>query len=213
MTAVHPRPDLAAHAEAARMSQPELVAALRDLLGAKLVAYLGRVSETRAVRQRAEGTRTIADPEDVQRLRIAYRAARLISERDTPAVAQAWFQGPTRSSTTGRRHCYYATANSPISDPRYSTSPVNSPRWDEATYPSTIGALHGPSPPASGPPRFSIGSGRRRVRGVGRRGSTPPTAASPVGGMTQTGCGAPCTAPTPLTCYLEVVGSRNPARN
>lgn len=93
MTAAHPRPDLAAYAEAARMSQPELVAALRDLLGAKLVAYLGRVSETRAVRQWAEGTRTIANPDDVERLRLAYRAARLITERDTPAVAQAWFQG------------------------------------------------------------------------------------------------------------------------
>ncbi|MBX4378005.1 hypothetical protein K4H02_23405, partial [Mycobacterium tuberculosis] len=37
--------------------------------------------------------RTIANPEDVERLRIAYRAARLITARDTPAVAQAWFQG------------------------------------------------------------------------------------------------------------------------
>ena len=64
-----------------------------DALGARLVAYLGRVSETRAVRQWADGTRTIANPEDVERLRIAYRAARLITERDTPAVAQAWFQG------------------------------------------------------------------------------------------------------------------------
>ena len=43
MTAAHPRPDLAAYAKAARMSQPELVAALRTLLGAKLVAFLGRV--------------------------------------------------------------------------------------------------------------------------------------------------------------------------
>ncbi|MGC4934399.1 hypothetical protein ACLQ3C_12030 [Gordonia sp. DT30] len=93
MTSAHPRPDLAAYNDAARMSQPELVAALRDLLGARLVAYLGRVKETRAVRQWAEGTRTIANPEDVERLRIAYRAARLIAARDTTAVAQAWFQG------------------------------------------------------------------------------------------------------------------------
>lgn len=49
MTAAHPRPDLAAYTDAARMTQPALVAALRDLLGAKLVAYLGRVKETRAV--------------------------------------------------------------------------------------------------------------------------------------------------------------------
>lgn len=93
MTTAHPRPDLAAYTDAARMTQPELVAALRDLLGAKLVAYLGRVKETRAVRQWADATRTIGNPDDVERLRIAYRAARLIAERDSPAVAQSWFQG------------------------------------------------------------------------------------------------------------------------
>jgi hypothetical protein len=93
MTTAHPRPDLAAYADAARMTQPELVGALREVLGAKLVAYLGRVKETRAVRQWAEGSRAIANPEDVERLRIAYRVARLITERDSAAVAQAWFQG------------------------------------------------------------------------------------------------------------------------
>ena len=75
------------------MTQSQLVTALRELLGAKLVAYLGKVKETRAVRQWAEGTRTINNDTDVERLRIAYRAARLIAERDTPAVAQTWFQG------------------------------------------------------------------------------------------------------------------------
>lgn len=93
MTAANPRPDLAAYNDAARMTPPELVTALRDLLGAKLVAYLGKVKETRAVRQWADGTRTINNETDLERLRIAYRASRLIAERDTPAVAQAWFQG------------------------------------------------------------------------------------------------------------------------
>ncbi|MFC4604433.1 hypothetical protein [Rhodococcus kronopolitis] len=93
MTAAHPRPDLAAYNAAARMSQAELVTELRELLGAKLVAYLGKVKETRAVRQWADGTRTIGNDVDVERLRIAYRAARLVTERDTPQVAQAWFQG------------------------------------------------------------------------------------------------------------------------
>jgi hypothetical protein len=51
------------------------------------------VRETRAVREWAEGTRTINNETDVERLRIAYRAAHLIAERDTPAVAQTWFQG------------------------------------------------------------------------------------------------------------------------
>lgn len=93
MVSTHARPDLAAYNEAARMSHAELVSALRELLGAKLVAYLGRVKETRAVRQWAEGTRTINNETDAERLRIAYRAASLIAQRDTPAVAQAWFQG------------------------------------------------------------------------------------------------------------------------
>jgi hypothetical protein len=41
------------------------------------------------VRQdRAEGTRTIGNDTHVERLRIAYRAAKLITARDTAAVAQ-----------------------------------------------------------------------------------------------------------------------------
>ncbi|TSE00082.1 hypothetical protein FOS14_09720 [Skermania sp. ID1734] len=93
MTLADQRPDLIAYAEATRMSAAELVTALRGMLGAKLVAYLGGVKETRAVRQWAEGTRTIASPVDQERLRIAYRAARMITERDRPEVAQVWFQG------------------------------------------------------------------------------------------------------------------------
>ncbi|MDH6284299.1 hypothetical protein [Prescottella agglutinans] len=93
MPPAHPRPDLAAYNDAARMTQPQLVIALRALLGAKLVAYLGGVKESRAVRQWADGERTINNDLDVERLRIAYRAARLITQRDTAEVAQAWFQG------------------------------------------------------------------------------------------------------------------------
>ena len=93
MTTAHPRPDLAAYNLAARMTQAELVTALREMVGARLVAYLGKVKETRAVRQWAEGTRTIGNDTDVERLGIADRAAKLITARDTAAVAQAWFQG------------------------------------------------------------------------------------------------------------------------
>ncbi|MCV7049567.1 hypothetical protein H7H82_02925 [Mycobacterium heidelbergense] len=87
------RSDLDAYNEAMVMDTPELVDALRNLLGPTLVAYLGNVKETRAVRQWAEGTRKIANPNDVERLRVAYRAARIISERDSKKVAQSWFQG------------------------------------------------------------------------------------------------------------------------
>ncbi len=87
------KPDLDAYNTAMSMTTAQLVTALRDLLGAKLVAYLGRVQETRAVRQWAEGTRSIANPADVDRLRVAYRAAAVITARDSKQVAQAWFQG------------------------------------------------------------------------------------------------------------------------
>ncbi|MBS9531986.1 hypothetical protein KIH27_00100 [Mycobacterium sp. M1] len=93
MTITSPRPDLAAYRDALTMTSAELVGALRDLLGAKLVAYLGGVKETRAVRQWAEGARTVGKPADLERLRLAYRAARIIAERDSAQVAQAWFQG------------------------------------------------------------------------------------------------------------------------
>jgi hypothetical protein len=75
--------------DAARMSQSGLVTALRELL----VAYLGNVKEARSVRQWADGIRSINNETDVERLRIAYRVARLIAERDSAAVAQTWFQG------------------------------------------------------------------------------------------------------------------------
>lgn len=93
MAMLHQRPDLAAYEEANRMSNAQLVSALRPLLGDRLVAYLGRVKETRAVRGWADGTRQIAGPETVERLRIAYRIARMICDRDTPQVVQAWMQG------------------------------------------------------------------------------------------------------------------------
>lgn len=92
MTDASSGPDLVAYREVARMDTAQLVTALRDLLGAKLVAYLGGVKETRAVRQWAEGTRAVGNPLDLERLRIAYRAARMITERDSIEVAQVWFQ-------------------------------------------------------------------------------------------------------------------------
>ena len=90
--AVRPaRPDLA-YVNATRVPASELVSELRDLLGARLVAYLGGVKETRAVRQWIEETRQIGDASNEARLRVAYQAAKLITERDTPGVAQAWHQ-------------------------------------------------------------------------------------------------------------------------
>lgn len=87
------RPDLDAYTRSVRAEVPALVSGLRDLLGAQLVAYLGRVKETRAVRQWADGSRAVQDAEDLRRLRVSFHVAGLLAGRDTPAVVQAWFQG------------------------------------------------------------------------------------------------------------------------
>lgn len=80
------------HREAMRMSLPAIVGALREILGAKLVAYISSVTETRAVRQWAEGERAPGGATE-QRLRLAYQAAKCIADADGRETAQAWFQG------------------------------------------------------------------------------------------------------------------------
>jgi len=94
MTVVQPiaRPDLSAHEHACRVPLASLVAELRDLLGAKLVAYIAGVTETRAVREWADGTREPRSPIP-DRLRLALQVAVMLREHDSPAVVQAWFQG------------------------------------------------------------------------------------------------------------------------
>lgn len=92
MAIAHSRLDFTAHTRAVRASFPEVVADLRDVLGARLVAYLGSVRETRAVNQWADGSR---DPSDdvKQRLRVALQVALTLAGAESKELAQAWFQG------------------------------------------------------------------------------------------------------------------------
>jgi hypothetical protein len=85
------RPELA-HAQAMRAEFPAVVTALRELLGAKLVAYLGSVKETRAVKEWADEDRAPSD-EVQQRLRLALQIALMIEAADSARIARAWFQG------------------------------------------------------------------------------------------------------------------------
>jgi len=75
-----------------RSSFPEVVAALREILGLKLCAYLGSVKETRAVNEWAEGDREPSDAVQ-RRMRLAFQVAEAIAEVDGAEVARAWFQG------------------------------------------------------------------------------------------------------------------------
>ncbi len=83
--------DLRAYNESVRSDFARLVGSLREILGSRLVAYLGSVKETRAVRQWAEGHTPSADV--VARLRMAYHVAALIREHEGTPVVATWFQG------------------------------------------------------------------------------------------------------------------------
>ena len=87
-----PTPCLGADEQSVRSSTADVVTAFRDVLGAKLVAYLGSVDETRVVRQWAEGER-VPSSDIVARLRLVYKVAGMLSEREQPRLVQAWFQG------------------------------------------------------------------------------------------------------------------------
>ncbi len=69
-----------------------LIIELRSLLGPRLVAYLGE-TDTYAVREWANGTSSLPARTILDRLHLALEAAQLLTKRDSPAVAQIWFQG------------------------------------------------------------------------------------------------------------------------
>jgi hypothetical protein len=88
-----PRPDLEAFDYATRAPFNFVAKELIDILGAKLVAYIGGVREARAVQQYAEDIRSPRHPAIEPRLRLALRVAMLISKHDSKEIAQAWFMG------------------------------------------------------------------------------------------------------------------------
>ena len=69
-----------------------LVSELTAVLGARLVAYLGRVVETRAVRQWIEAQRS---PSELTKVRLfnALEITRLFVRYDAAEIAPTWFAG------------------------------------------------------------------------------------------------------------------------
>jgi hypothetical protein len=86
------KPGLRAHDEAMRATVPELVTRLRDILGVRLVAYIGNVKSTRSVVEWAKGDRTPGEM-DVDRLRLAFQIAGLLREGNEAVTVQSWFKG------------------------------------------------------------------------------------------------------------------------
>lgn len=86
-------PGLGAYRESVTLPFPHLVVALRSKLGAQLVAYLGGVTDTKAVRQWAAGERRPTQVVE-HRLRLVYQVAGVLAETTrTTSMVQAWFMG------------------------------------------------------------------------------------------------------------------------
>lgn len=83
---------LEAYNESIRQAVPAIVDDLRRRLGAKLVAYISHVTETRAVREWADGHRA-PSPNTERCLRLAYQVTVLIDRSEGEGVAATWFQG------------------------------------------------------------------------------------------------------------------------
>ncbi|PYI69796.1 hypothetical protein CVV68_01430 [Arthrobacter livingstonensis] len=65
---------------------------LREMLGVRLVAYIGGVKSARSVSNWAEGTGAPGEV-DQERLRHAFHAAALLRERYDATTVQSWFKG------------------------------------------------------------------------------------------------------------------------
>lgn len=84
--------DRRAHRNSVTPPIDSVVSELRGHLGATLVAYIGNVNETRAVRQWAEGARLPSSGAE-QRLRTAHQVIGILLRREGDRVVQAWMQG------------------------------------------------------------------------------------------------------------------------
>lgn len=84
--------DRRAHRRSVQLTDAELVYELRELLGFQLVADIGPVKETRAVRQWANGERK-PSAATMSRLRSTYLVASMLHEQYPSSVIQAWFYG------------------------------------------------------------------------------------------------------------------------
>jgi hypothetical protein len=97
------RPGLRAYEDSVRLPFPELVDELREIIGARLVAYIGGVMSTMSVSAWARGTEA-PDEADRERLRHAFHVAALLRERYDAITVQSWFNGRNPSLDTAPAH-------------------------------------------------------------------------------------------------------------
>lgn len=78
--------------EVSRGDFPVVVARTREILGPKLVVFIGHAIQAREIHAWIDGSVTL-DPEVQRRLRAACYAAVLLNEREGEATVQSWFRG------------------------------------------------------------------------------------------------------------------------
>ncbi|HEY5222338.1 MAG TPA: hypothetical protein VIJ18_04710 [Microbacteriaceae bacterium] len=86
------RPGLRAYEDSVRSTLPEVVVKIREILGVRLVAYIGNVKSTQPVAAWATGQRSPGE-RDADRLRLAFQIAGLLRERYSAITVQSWFKG------------------------------------------------------------------------------------------------------------------------
>ena len=93
MTPQHEQtPEPSGSAHPAQLTSAEIVSGLREILGTRLVAYIGHVSSTSSVGEWASGTQSPSE-DTLCRLHAAYSIAVLLREREGAATVSSWFQG------------------------------------------------------------------------------------------------------------------------
>lgn len=86
-----PRPDLRAYREAQTLPLSDLVKGLVTITGKKLVAYVGKAKDTRAVDRWMQGSQPYREAEP--KLRLTYHVARMLNDHEAKRVVQSWLTG------------------------------------------------------------------------------------------------------------------------
>ncbi len=91
MDRTYPLAECGSIREATTLEFSKLVKELTTIIGKKLTAYIASVKDTRAIDRWMAGSDPYKEVEE--RLRFAYRLAKMIGDHERPRVVQAWFTG------------------------------------------------------------------------------------------------------------------------
>src|ERR1700760_4821818 len=88
---VTPKPDLQAQRDSVTLPLPKLVAALIEIIGKKITAYICGAKDVRTVERWIEGVEPYKGAE--QKLRTTYHVVKLLGDYESSRVVQSWMLG------------------------------------------------------------------------------------------------------------------------